>query len=103
MFATASSRVAAGWPSHKTEKGLEIPILKRDQTYPSSLETNLPHSLPSRSEDHRQHRQDRHVSPTSEELEVYCRDLKELVHHPGGVLAHILEDVGVPPESHGRV
>jgi hypothetical protein len=31
------------------------------------------------------------------------RDLEELVHRPGGVLAYILEDVGVPPEHHRRV
>ena len=28
---------------------------------------------------------------------------EELVHRPGGVLAHILEDVGVPSEGHRRV
>jgi hypothetical protein len=29
--------------------------------------------------------------------------LKELVHRPGGILSHILEDVGVPSEGHRRV
>jgi hypothetical protein len=29
--------------------------------------------------------------------------LKELVHLPGGALAHIREDVGVPPEGHRRI
>jgi hypothetical protein len=31
------------------------------------------------------------------------RALEKLVHRPGGVLAHILEDVGVPSEGHRRV
>ena len=30
-------------------------------------------------------------------------DLEELVHRPGSVLAHILENVIVAPEGHGRV
>jgi hypothetical protein len=30
------------------------------------------------------------------------RGLKELVHRPGGVFAHILEDVGVSSEGHRR-
>jgi hypothetical protein len=28
---------------------------------------------------------------------------EKLVHGPGSVLAHILEDVGVPSECHGRL
>ena len=31
------------------------------------------------------------------------RALEELVHRPGGVLAHIFEDVGVAPEGHCRI
>jgi hypothetical protein len=31
------------------------------------------------------------------------RDLEELVHRPGGVLAHVLQDVGIPPEGHRRI
>jgi hypothetical protein len=31
------------------------------------------------------------------------RVLEELVHRPGGVFAHVVEDVGVAPEGHRRV
>jgi hypothetical protein len=33
----------------------------------------------------------------------YLRSLIELVHRPGGLIAHVLEDLSVPPQSHRRV
>jgi hypothetical protein len=38
-----------------------------------------------------------------EKTQILCRDLEEVVHSPGGVIAHFLEDVSVPPEGHRRV